>query len=61
MNCLQRSWLMAQDKKIGIRETNSTAAFKNPAAQLDYIAYAASGKKTVSVSTHKTFSTHATL
>lgn len=45
MNCLQSSWLMAQDKNIGIRETNSTASFLNPAERLDYIAYAASGKR----------------
>lgn len=45
MNCLQSSWLMAQDKKLGIREANSAAVFSNPPEQLDYIAYAASGKR----------------
>ena len=45
MNCLQSSWLMAQNKKLGMCEANSAAAFSNPPEQLDYIAYTASGKR----------------
>lgn len=45
MNRLQSSWLIAQDKKLSMCEANSAAAFSNLPEQLDYIAYAASGKR----------------
>lgn len=45
MNCLHEELAYNSGQKLGIREANSAAAFSNPPEQLDYITYAASGKR----------------